>query len=375
MKTLFWILAILIFYTYFGYPLVLAILGLFLSKKREKGKVFPFISVIIAAYNEEKNIRKKIDETLTLEYPKDRFEIIVASDGSTDTTDDIVRSFRRGNVILLLVPGRKGKTHAQNEAVKIAKGEILVFSDATTIYKSDVLQQIANNFVSANVGGVGAELLYVDKTSSQAEAGGGLYWKYEKYLKRKESDLTSLIGVSGCCYALRKELYEEIDPAVISDFVVAQKIYKKGKMVVFEPQAVVYEELNRDLNDEFRMRVRVATRSLYGLWHMKEMLNPFRYGLYALQLISHKVLRYLVPLFGVSLFLVNIFLLRESVIYLLLFFSQVLFYLSALLGMFLQKKKTVFTMFSYFCIMNVALLIALLNFFKGEKNVVWNPLR
>jgi cellulose synthase/poly-beta-1,6-N-acetylglucosamine synthase-like glycosyltransferase len=362
---LFWTAIILIFYTYFGYPVLLALLGGIYGKKVGKKDIYPSLTMIIAAYNEEKDIAAKLDATLALDYPAGRLEIIVVSDASADNTDKIVSSFRERGVKLLRIPERQGKTHAQNEAVKIAGGEILVFSDATTIYDKNTLKNLAANFADEKIGAVGAELVYVKNTNDLVSTGGGLYWNYEKFLRQKESDLSSLIGVSGCCYALRKEGYEEMDPGIISDFVVAQRLYLKGRRTVFEPSARVYEKINEEIGEEFKMRVRVGVRTLNGLWQMRMLLNPFKFRVYAWQLISHKVLRYLVPFLLVMLFLTNALLLSRGVIYQVIFASQVLFYLSAL----------VFKVPGYFCSMNLALAKAIVRFLSGEKSVLWNPQR
>lgn len=365
MNQVFWLLLVISIYVYLGYPMLLSLLSALVAKKVSKGAISPHISLIIAAHNEEKDIAQKLEDSLNLEYPKDKYEIIIVSDGSVDKTNDIVKSFQDKRVKLLALSERKGKTAAQNEAAKIAKGDILIFSDATTVFQKDTIKQMVNNFADSRVGGVGAELVYVNKNRTAVGEGTGLYWKYEKYLRKKESDISSLIGVSGCAYAMRKDLYEDVDTSLISDFVVAQMIYSKGKRVVFEPEAIVFEETNSEIKDEFKMRVRVATRSLYGLWYMRKLLNPFQYGMYAIQLISHKVLRYLMPLFLILLFLTNILLLDHGFGYQLFFGAQVVFYLSTIIG----------GMPRYFCVMNSALLVAMVNFLRGEKNVLWKPIR
>lgn len=365
MMVVFWTALVLIIYTYFGYPALWGLLAKWFCKEVKKEEIYPGVSIIITAYNEEKDISRKIESTLALDYPKDKYEIIVVSDGSEDKTNDIVKSFHDKGVELLALSERKGKTAAQNEAAKIAKGEILIFSDATTVFQKDTIKRMIYNFADTKVGGVGAELVYVNKNKTAVGEKAGLYWKYEKYLRNKESALTSLIGVSGCAYAMRKDLYENIVPSLISDFVIAQLIYSKGRRVIFEPGAIVYEDANSEIRDEFKMRVRVATRSLYGLWYMRKLLNPFKYGMYAIQLISHKLLRYLMPLFLALLFLTNVALLGQGFAYQMIFVFQLLFYASTIIG----------GMPRYFCTMNLALLVAFINFLRGEKNILWDPLR
>jgi len=330
--------------------------------------------MIIAAHNEEENIRSKLESCLNLDYPKEKLEVIVASDGSTDRTNEIVNEFKNDAVRLLSFNERKGKTFVQNEAVKVARGAILLFSDATTKYDSQVIKKLVRNFADANVGAVGGELVYVNKNSSSVGMGGGLYWRYEKFLKAKESRITSLTGVSGCCYAVRKELYEPISLDLISDFVIAQAIYKKGKRAIYEPEAIVYEDTNNTAADEFKMRVRITVRTLYGVWSMKNLLNPFKYGFFSIQLFSHKILRYLVPLFLILLFILNIALLKHS-LYKFTLIIQTAFYMCAILGGILPKKNRYLFIPFYFCVTNLALLEGFLQFLKGERNVLWNPIR
>jgi cellulose synthase/poly-beta-1,6-N-acetylglucosamine synthase-like glycosyltransferase len=377
MILLFWILFSLIIYTYLGYPLLLSVISGLRKRAIEKAEFFPFVSIIIAAYNEEDNIKNKIENSLRLDYPKEKLEIIIASDGSTDRTEEIVNSFKNARVKCLSFPERKGKTFAQNEAVKQVKGEIILFSDATTVYQPQLLRKIVQNFADTKVGAVGGELVYVNKNYTAISEGGGFYWKYEKFLKKKESQISSLIGVSGCCYALRKELYEPIRPDLISDFVIAQMLYKKGKRVIYEPEAISYEETNDTAADEFKMRVRVAVRTLYGILNMKSLLNPFRYGFFSLQLISHKILRYLAPLFLVSLFFVNLFicLTRQTIFYNAVLYLQLFFLSLVFLAWALKLKKKIFQIPFYFCLTNFALLVAIARFLRGERKVLWNPIR
>lgn len=372
---IFWLSFGLLIYGYFGYPLLLVILGKYFKKSINKEDIYPYVSMIIAAYNEEKNIRKKLENTLELNYPKTRLEIIVGSDASSDRTDTIVEEFEKKGVLLYRQRLREGKTAVQNKCVRRARGDIIIFSDATTIYEKDIIKKIVRNFADPEVGAVGAELKYVTENSTSISKGNGLYWRYEKFLKKKESDISSLIGVSGCCYAVRKKLYEPINPDLQSDFIIAQQIHKNGKRVVYEQEAICYENTNTETRDEFKMRVRVIIRSLYVLRHMKKLLNPSKYGIYAIQLISHVVLRYLAPVFLILLFFVNILLFYRDLLYQILFFSQLLFYISATLGWFTRRGETIFYIPYYFCAANSAALVAIIKFLQKEKNVVWTPIR
>lgn len=376
---IYWASIAMIVYAYFGYPVLLCLVSKVRGKGIRKQEIYPFVSVIIAAHNEQEGIERKLLNTLQLDYPKDKYEVIVASDASEDRTNEIVGRFREKGVRLVTFSEHHGKTFVQNEAVRQAAGEILVFSDATTVYEPDLLKRLVRNFADPAVGGVGGELMYVNKQRTSVGEGNGLYWEYEKFLKQHESAITSLIGVSGCCYAVRKELYEPIDHDLMSDFVVAQMIYKKGKRVVYEPQALSYEETSVTSKDEFRMRVRVCVRTLYGLWRMRGVLNPFRYGFFAFQLISHKIARYAVPVFMILLMLSNalLYALTLSLFYGATLLFLLLFFVCAFVGLLSRRKKhlLIFYVPFYFCITNGALLVGIVYFLQGKNLVTWKPLR
>lgn len=378
MKTVFWVSLFIIFYVYFGYPALLYLWSRVRGRQlRADDGYLPRVSFIIAAYNEEKGIASKLENTLGLDYPRDRLEIIVASDCCDDGTDDIVKDRYAGDVKLNCQLERRGKTSAQNDTAGKATGDILVFSDATTVYEKDSLRKLVRNFADDTVGCVGGELTYVNPSGGTVGEGGGLYWRYERWLRDMESRVCSLIGVSGCMYAVRKSLYREIDPGLISDFVIASVIYKQGSRTIHERDARCYEETTETTSDEFRMRTRVALRSLRGLWAYRALLNPFRYGFFALQLWSHKLLRYLVPVFWLLMFLGNCFLLNEAM-YLVLFAGQTAVVLSALAGYYLQEKrgrKTILFVPYYFALVNLAALKGLIDLVSGKKEITWNPLR
>lgn len=377
MKILFYLCLLSILYVYFGYPLLLLFLSCFTSRKIIKAEIEPNISIIISAFNEEKNIASKIDASLNLDYRMEKLEVIVVSDGSTDKTDEIVKGYAEKGVRLIRIEGRKGKTEAQNQAVKLACGEIILFSDATTYYNKDVIKKIVGNFADQRVGCVGGALSYVDGDGTEANKNEGAYWKYEKKLKEMESKFSSLIGVSGCLYAVRKKLYEAIPADQISDFVIALIIYKKGYFVIYEKEAVSFESVTAESRDEFSMRVRVALRSLHGLWYKKELLNPFKYRFYAVQLLSHKFSRYLAPIFLMMLFISNAFL-TQSLLYQYVFYGQVFFYSAAFLGWILPlswaRRLKIYIPF-YFCMINAAVFLALMKFLAGQKQVKWETVR
>lgn len=286
-----------LFYVYAGYPILVWLVSQLAPKNIKRGVFEPNVTVLITAYNEEKDIRVKIKNTLKIGYPKEKLEILVASDGSTDRTDEIVREFASEGVKLFRQEGRKGKTYTQNKAIEQAKGEIILFSDATTAYQIDVLREILPNFADESVGCVAGKLVYVDETKSNVGKGAKQYWNYETFLKERESLACSLIGASGCLYAVRKSAYQPMYPEACSDFLICTIIYRQGLRSVYEPKAICTEETNRQADKEMRMRVRIISQTFIDLWRNRDMLNPFRSGFYAIELTSHKVLRYAVPVF------------------------------------------------------------------------------
>ena len=272
-QILFWISAVLLLYVYAGYPILVYLVGVLWPKTVKKGKTEPRVTILITAFNEEAVIREKLENTLKIDYPQDKLEILVASDGSTDRTDMIVREFAGSGVKLFRQEGRAGKTVTQNNAVERATGEIILFSDATTTYGSDVLQAVLPAFADPEIGCVAGRLVYVDDVNSNVGKGAKRYWGYETFLKIAESNACSLIGASGCLYAVRRSAYEPMYAEACSDFLICTAIYRKGLRSVFEPDAVCFEQTNQLANDEMRMRVRVISQTFTDLWRNRDMMS------------------------------------------------------------------------------------------------------
>ncbi len=365
-------------YVYLGYPLLVYLVSRLKPLEIKKSACQPTVTVLITAYNEERDLRGKLENTLLIEYPKDKLEILVASDCSTDQTDEIVKSFAASGVKLHRQLERLGKTMAQNAAVEKAAGEIILFSDATTMYEPDVLTAMLPNFADAAVGCVAGKLIYVDHSRSTVGKGAKSYWSYETFIKRSESRACSLIGASGCLYAVRKSAYRPLYAEACSDFLICTVIYRQNLRSVYEPNAVCTEETNRRTDKEFQMRVRVISQTLTDLWRNRAMLNPFRSGFFAVQLISHKLLRYSVPLFLILIFLSSLILAFSSGIFEVFAALQILFYLIALTGWLLErggKSIGVFAIPLYFTLTNLASLVAFYKFLSGERYAHWEPIR
>ncbi len=367
-----------LFYVYLGYPILVYLVARIFPKPVKRALFAPKVSIIITAYNEENDIRAKIENTLSIDYPKEKLEIIVASDGSTDKTDSIVREFSAQNVRLFRQEGRVGKTFTQNKAVEQATGEIILFSDATTMYQPTVLSAMLPNFADPSVGCVAGKLIYVDASKSSVGRGARSYWNYETFLKESESRACSLIGVSGCLYSVRKSAYQPMYPEACSDFLIATIVYKQGLRTVYEPGALCTEETNRQSDKEMRMRIRVISQTFTDLWRNREMLNPLRSGFYAVELISHKVLRYSVPILLILILFSNSLAAVYSIFFTVILILQIMFYLMALAAWGLEKngrKAGLLAAPLYFVLTNLASLVGFYKFLRGERYARWEPIR
>lgn len=377
-EIIFWLSAAALAYTYAGYPLLLLLMSRLRPREVKRGAFEPFVSVIVTAYNEERDLEAKLENTLALDYPRHLLEIIVASDCSTDRTDDLARAFADHGVRLVRQPKRLGKTAAQNMAVAEARGEIILFSDATSLYQPDVLRVMMPSFADPTVGCVAGRLIYVDPAESRVGRGARSYWSYETFLKRHESRVCSLIGASGCLYAVRRSAYQPLYHEACSDFIIATKMVEQSLRAVYEPAAVCTEETNRQVDKELRMRVRVIAQTYTDLWRHRAMMNPFRSGFYAIQLLSHKVMRYAVPFFLIAILAASGLLARHSVFYSIVFAAQVGCYLSALGAWLLERvgvRSRMLALPQYFVLSNLAALIACYQFLRGERYAFWETNR
>jgi cellulose synthase/poly-beta-1,6-N-acetylglucosamine synthase-like glycosyltransferase len=377
-QILFWLSAAALFYTYAGYPLLVWVVSQLHPRRIHRGEGEPSITIIITAYNEERDLKAKLENTLALDYPRELLEIVVASDCSTDHTDEIAREFSASGVKLIRQPQRFGKTAAQNRAVETAAGEIIVFSDATSHYEANVLRAIVPNFSDASVGCVAGQLVYIDKTDSEVGRGAQSYWSYESFLRRHESRACSLIGAPGCLYAVRKSAYVPLYHEACSDFIIATKMVEQGLRAVYEPAAICTEETNRRTRDEFKMRVRVIAQTLTDLWRHRPMMNPFRSGFYAVELFSHKVMRYAVPLFLFAALASSAALAFRAKLFLALMIAQLAFYFSAVVGLLLERSGVRYRLLSlphYFVLANLASVFAFHKFLNGHRYATWEPMR
>src|SRR3989441_3869126 len=377
-EIIFWFSAGALFYTYVGYPLLLALVSTLRPRAVRSAECSPSVSMIITAYNEERDLAMKLENALALDYPRELLEIIVASDCSADATDEIARSFANRGVKLVRQPVRLGKTAAQNAAVGYARGEIILFSDATSHYQLDVVRRLMPGFADERVGCIAGRLIYVDPSTSRVGDGARSYWNYETFLKKHESRACSLIGASGCLYAVRRTAYVPLANDACSDFIIATKMVEQGLRAIYEPEAICTETTNRRSDNELKMRVRIIAQTFTDLWRHRAMLNPFRGGFYAVQLLSHKVMRYLVPFFLIATFVSSTVLAPGSRFYRIVFAAQLGGYCCALLAWVLESmgvRNRLLALPQYFVLANIASLIAMLKVLRGERYARWEPIR
>jgi len=376
-KFLFYLFAAFCAYSYFLYPLLLRLLPV---RQRNAYKEvcigeLPFLSLIITVHNEASRIRDKLENTLAIDYPHDRLEIIVASDFSTDETDRVVDTYADKGIRLVCADQRKGKEYAQLCAIREAKGEILVFSDVSTQIPADALKKLAVCFVDPDIGAVSSEDRFISNDGSVA--GEGTYVKYEMWLRRLESDRAGLVGLSGSFFAARREVCEDWDIYSPSDFNTALNSAKKSLVAITCPEVVgIYKDVKVP-ELEYRRKMRTVIRGMTAIARHPEVLNPFSMGMFAFQVWSHKIMRWGVPWFmGAFLLLTIILQLQEpALIYTLALASQLVFYGLAIAGWLSGslRKNTLIKIIYFFVQTNLALAQATLAFIFGKRMTVWAP--
>ena len=375
----FWTLLIVGLYPYLIYPVAVALLGGLTNRAVRRDDSFtPNVTVITAAFNEQAHIGAAIENKLRQDYPPGLLEMIVVSDASTDGTDDIVRQIAAGDsrVQLLRNEIRAGKTSGLNLAVPRARGEIVVFADANSIYRPDAIAKLVRNFADPQVGYVTGRMLYVNADGSLVGDGCSAYMRYENSLRAAETRLGSIVGVDGGVDAIRRELYRPMRPDQLPDFVAPLSVAEQRFRVIYEPDAVLTEDTLSAQSQEYRMRVRVALRAFWALWDKRALLNPFRFGVFAWQMWSHKLLRYLsfLPLTGGMV--LNWLLLPRGGIYALGVIAQVTFAILCVAAMAGVRGVGQFAgaRYSYyFFLLNWASGVAFVRFVRGQKQVLWQP--
>ena len=379
---LFWTLIFIVFYAYIGYGLLLWAIVAGKPRKTkqfEPGSDFPSVVHIIAAYNEEDFIERKIHNSFSARYPEDKLKVIIITDGSSDNTPDIVKRFPM--VTHLHQPKREGKVAAINRAVShVTVADILVFSDANALINPDALILLTSHYADPLVGGVSGEKVVLSDDEEMIQAKGeGLYWKYESWLKKMDSDFYSVAGAAGELFSVRKKLYQDIPESIIlDDLYLSLLINKKGYIIPYEPKAFASELPSSSIKDESKRRIRISAGAFQTLALLPELMNIFKHGRFAFQYISHRVLRWAVCPFALPfILLLNIIIVSTngSWIYKSLLAAQVSFYLLACIGAFLSDKKQglgkIFFIPFYFVFLNISVWAGFFRYLRGSQSSIW----
>jgi len=373
-EIVFWVSVALITYAYVGYPLALSVVSLLRTRRVEKADVSPSVTFIITAYNEEKRIAEKLENTLKLVYPRSKLEILVASDCSSDKTDEIVKSYGERGIQLVRASVRKGKEAAQKLAVAVAKGEILVFSDVATILPEHAVSNIVKNFHDSTVGCVSSVDRFIDQDGRVS--GEGAYVRYEMFLRSLETRVNSLVGLSGSFFAARREVCKEKwSDDLQSDFNTVLNSMRMGLRGVADPESVGYYKNIADERKEYDRKVRTVLRGISVFMRSLALVNPLRHSVFAWQLLSHKLCRWLVPFAMMTAFVSNALLALSSQWYAMLFLIQILFYSMALGGILWKPllRFPIVKLFSFFLLVNASIFQAWVRYWSGERLVVWEP--
>jgi cellulose synthase/poly-beta-1,6-N-acetylglucosamine synthase-like glycosyltransferase len=380
LEAAFWVLLIVGVYPYVLYPIFVNILGRIVRAHVKVDTAFrPRVTVVTAAYNEAAHIADTVRNKLEQDYPRELLDVIVVSDESSDGTDAIVSqiaSSAAGRVALIRQSPRQGKTAALNRAVPGSRGDIIVFSDANSIYRKDTIAKLVRNFSDPRVGYVTGKMVYVNPDGSLVGDGCSAFMRYENLLRAAETRLGSVIGVDGGVDCVRKALYRPMSADQLPDFVLPLNVVEQGFRVIYEPEAQLTEDALTTQSSEYRMRVRVALRALWALWDKRALLNPFKYGLFAWQLWSHKLLRYLSFLPLAAAVVLSWTLAGSGIVYTTIIAGQLVFgffVAVSLLGPRAIADTALGRYCFYFALLNWASAVAFVRFLRGEKQVLWQP--
>jgi cellulose synthase/poly-beta-1,6-N-acetylglucosamine synthase-like glycosyltransferase len=373
-------------YTYIGYGVFLfflikirRLLGIG-KKPIPDSSYFPDVTLFISAYNEKDYVTEKMTNSLSLDYPKEKLHIVWVTDGSDDGTPDLLKQY--ANVTVYHLPERNGKISAMNRGMKFVTTPIVIFSDANTRLGKESIKRIAHLFSNPRVGCVSGEKRITNKESdSAAGAGEGLYWKYESALKKWDAELYSVVGAAGELFAIRTELYQHVEKdTLLDDFIISLRVAQKGFKIQYDPEAYAIESASANVGEELKRKIRISAGGIQAVIRLKSLLNIFKYGTLSFQYISHRVLRWTLTPASLLVLLPLNFLLAYSEgiftweLYTILFWLQLTFYCTALLGWFLENRslrvKILFIPY-YFFIMNLSVVLGFFRYMKKSQSVNW----
>lgn len=376
---IFWAGLFVVAYTYIGYGILIGLLAKVAGRKPLTDPLteLPDTTLLIAAYDEEAFIEEKIKNTLALDYPAGKLKIFIVTDGSTDRTAEIVA--RYPSIQLFHEPERRGKIHAVNRVMKMVRTATVIFCDANTYLNTEAIKNIVRHYRDPQVAGVAGEKRIFKKAEDNASgAGEGLYWKYESFLKRKDSEVHSVVGAAGELFSLRTAHFEETPPdTIIEDFYISLKIASDGYRFIYEPDAYATESASASVKEEWKRKVRICAGGFQAMGRLRSLLNPFRHGILTFQYVSHRVLRWTLAPLALPLVLISniILALHTGAFYTLALLAQIGFYSVAGFGYLLQDKKIAIKGFFvpyYFAVMNLSVYAGFIRYLKGSQSVIWD---
>ncbi|MEP6710993.1 MAG: glycosyltransferase family 2 protein [Ferruginibacter sp.] len=384
LKIFFWVFLSLVFYSYIGYAIFIWVYTKFKGSAEKKNLPVdddfePLITLIVATYNEEDVIERKIRDCLLLNYPVNKLKLVFVADGSTDRTVEIIKKYPV--IELLYKEEREGKVAAINRAMTVIKTDYVIFCDANTFLNQDCIKEIIKHYKDSNIGAVAGEkkVISTSQEINTAGAGEGLYWRYESFLKKLDSDFYSVVGAAGELFSVRTVLYEPVASNILlDDFIISMNICKKGYKVVYEPKAYAQEAPSLNMKDERKRKIRISAGGFQSIILLKELLNIFKYGKLSFLYISHRVLRWvLCPVLLPLIFILNFYIIwvEQAPIYVWLFFLQLIFYIFSFIGWLFSERNIKVNLFYvpyYFTFMNVALYIGFKRFLDNKQTVLWD---
>lgn len=382
LKWLFWMLLLVVFYTYIGYGMLVFLLVKIKGKRAtqaSEGYEFePKVTLVVPAYNEEDFIFEKAKNSLAIDYPKDKLRILFITDGSTDKTYEVLDSIKGIEVIHENL--RSGKSAAENRAMRYVETPVVIFCDANTYLNEDCIKKIVQHYRDPEVGAVsGEKRISGGSQHGISTAGEGMYWKYESFLKRMDSDLYTIVGAAGELISFRSELVEDLEEdTILDDFIQSLRICQKGYRVVYEPEAYAVETASENSREELKRKIRIAAGGWQAMHRLRSLLNPFKNFTLTFQYVSHRVLRWSLSAFALPIiFILNAMLVfsdASHVTYKLLFLGQSSFYLLSILGWYLESKnvkvKALYVPY-YFAMMNYAVFAGFLRWVRGNQKATW----
>lgn len=376
-KVVFWICVFVIFWANIGYPISIILLDKILKKKKlpKKLNYEPSVTIMIVAHNEEKVIKEKLENVLNLDYPKEKLEILISSDNSTDATNYIVKEFidnhKERNIVLYEVKERKGKTNAQNEAAKLVKNEILIMTDANSMLKQNAVKELVSSFYDDTIAYVTGRLCYVNSKDNDTSKAENTYWDLDTKIRDIESKIQTITAGNGALYACKTKEYYDFEPIQCHDSSMPLYYALKQKRAIANHEAIAYEKAGENIQDEFKRKVRMNRIILSAILPSIKILNIFKYKWFTYFYLGHRTCRYLLWVMHILLYITSIILLKQNYIYLIAFFIQTLIYLMAIIKKVFKINNKIFNIVHYYCITILAQIIGVKNILTGKAKPFW----